>query len=202
MASDNHAYEESPPAVGFLTVVEDETDGLFGGYLILNMDGRPLEFHCTAPIRPNRAQQILYGRTLEPYLYGEQIGQTLLQKATTPVLLVCTDHIAALAVRQCVDVPVALVFPPDEEGSLRLDTAAEETSPGKHWRVDGPHTAGCPLCCFRVGANRLAVAERSAPDRDVIADRLRDIADSFDLAEPFHRIREAIEEARGAAPSV
>ncbi len=65
---------------GFLTVVEHPQYGLFGGYLILNTAGRPLEFHCTAPIKPNRAQEILYGPTLESFLYGEQIGQTLISQ--------------------------------------------------------------------------------------------------------------------------
>ncbi|MBL9124077.1 MAG: hypothetical protein JNG90_10630, partial [Planctomycetaceae bacterium] len=51
---------QSPPALGFLTVVEHEQLGLIGGYLLLNLSGRPLEFHCTAPLKPNRAQQILY----------------------------------------------------------------------------------------------------------------------------------------------
>ena len=197
MAPNNRTHVKSQPALGFLTVLEHETDGLFGGYLILNMAGRPLEFHCTAPIRANRAQQILYGPTLEPYLYGEQIGQTLLDKGTVSPLVVCTDRVAALAVREWVDLPVALVIPPEENGLVRSGTAAEAASAGQHWRVDVPHRQGPPLCHFQVGANRLAVAGRSAADRDVIADRLRDVADSFDLAEPFCRIREAIEEARG-----
>ena len=72
-------------AMGFLTIVESSAQGIFGGYLLLNEAGRPLEFHCTAPVRPNRAQQILYGPTLKPYLFGEQIGQTLLsQTKITP----------------------------------------------------------------------------------------------------------------------
>ena len=50
---------KSKPALGFLTVVEHPQYGLFGGYLVLNLAGRPLEFHCTAPIKPNRAQEIL-----------------------------------------------------------------------------------------------------------------------------------------------
>ena len=58
-------------AIGFLTVVDEPAHGLFGGYLILNPAGRPVEFHCTAPVKPNRAQEILYGTTLKPYLYGE-----------------------------------------------------------------------------------------------------------------------------------
>jgi hypothetical protein len=200
MTSDNRASDKSPPTLGFLTVLEHETDGLFGGYLILNMAGRPLEFHCTAPIRANRAQEILYGPTLQPYLYGEQIGQTLLDKAKVPPLVVCTDRPAALAVREWVDVPVALVVARDDDISAGPGDTPEAASAGEHWRVDAPHIAAYPLCHFRVGSNRLAVAERSAADRDVIAERLRDVADSFDLAEPFCRIREAIEEARGGGP--
>ncbi len=42
---------KSPAALGFLTVLEHES-GLTGGYLLLNTLGRPLEFHCTAPIKP------------------------------------------------------------------------------------------------------------------------------------------------------
>ena len=90
----------SKTALGFLTVVEHQQYGLFGGYLLLNPAGRPLEFHCTAPIKPNRAQQILYGPTLESFLYGEQIGRTLLEKAKIEPSLVCTDRQPALAARQ------------------------------------------------------------------------------------------------------
>ena len=68
-------------SLGFLTVVEHAELGLLGGYLLLNAAGRPLEFHCTAPVKPNRAQEILYGPTLKPFLYGEQIGQTLLTRS-------------------------------------------------------------------------------------------------------------------------
>ena len=68
----------SNPTFGFLTVVDDARFGLCGGYLVLNPAGRPLEFHCTAPIKPNRAQEILYGPTLHDFLYGEQIGGALI----------------------------------------------------------------------------------------------------------------------------
>ena len=78
MAAD---HTMSKPNLGFLTVLEHPQHGLFGGYLVLNAAARPLEFHCTAPIKPNRAQEILYGPTLQSFLYGEQIGRTLLEKA-------------------------------------------------------------------------------------------------------------------------
>jgi len=92
----------SNKAIGFLTVVEHDLHGLFGGYLLLNETGRPLEFHCTAPVKPNRAQQILYGPTLKPFLYGEQIGATLVNKPTLVPLAVLVDRPASLAARYSV----------------------------------------------------------------------------------------------------
>src|SRR3954469_20221301 len=101
---------KSVPTLGFLTVVEHPQHGLFGGFLLLTMNGRPLEFHCTAPVKPNRAQEILFGPTLAPYLYGEQIGRTLLAKSSVEPLVVCTDLAAMLAVREHTAAPVALVL--------------------------------------------------------------------------------------------
>lgn len=184
---------KSKTALGFLTVVEHQQYGLFGGYLLLNAAGRPLEFHCTAPIKPNRAQQILYGPTLESFLYGEQIGRTLLQKAQIEPSLVCTDRQPALAVGRHVSTPVALVLladgpTPDQGGeSLRI-------------RPDHPAVAG--LTTFQVGRNRLAVPEQSDGDRRQILERLARLPESFDLAEPFARVREAIEEAQQAVRSL
>lgn len=185
----NRKNTKSPPALAFLTVLEDETDGLFGGYLTLNLAGRPLEFHCTAPIKANRAQEILYGPTLQPYLYGEQIGQTLFEKATVTPLVICTDRPAAMAVRPLVDVPVALVLPADAPEAL-------PPSAEKRWRVDPAHTPDAALSHFSLGANRLAVCHGAIEDRHTVEQRLADIAEGFDLAEPFVRIIAAIEEAR------
>ena len=199
--------------LGFLTVVEHPQYGLFGGYLILNTAGRPLEFHCTAPIKPNRAQEILYGPTLESFLYGEQIGQTLISQGSATPLLVCTDRPPALAVREHVSSPVVLVLPSEasngdcpnfrlsENGTVPLGTAPSEPlgeSPQRVFRVDGPHRGGPRLVIFQLGRNRLALPERADEDRRLIGDRLADLAESFDLAEPFQRIRDAIEEAQQA----
>jgi hypothetical protein len=83
-----------------LLVVEDADHGFTGGYLVVSHRGRPLEFHCTEPLQTNRAQEILFGPTLRPYIVGEQIGATLLAKARLKVdLLLVTDADAALAGR-------------------------------------------------------------------------------------------------------
>lgn len=184
-------------ALGFLTIVEHSQQGLFGGYLVLNTAGRPIEFHCTAPIKPNRAQEILYGATLEPYLYGEQIGQTLLAKSRAEPLIVCTDREPVLAVRPYADAPLALVLPeacpPDTGGPCETAAPAGTFQPGKTWRVDASHYLDSQLCPMQFGLNHLAVR---TGDRQLIADRLAVLDESFDFSEPFERIREAIEEAR------
>ena len=52
---------------------------------------------------------------------------------------------------------------------------------------------------FASGAIALAAAEKAEGDATLIAQRLAELSESFDLAEPFERIRQAIEEAQQAA---
>ena len=46
---------KSLTGIGFLTVVELPQYGLCGGLLVVNAAARPLEFHCTAPVKADRA---------------------------------------------------------------------------------------------------------------------------------------------------
>lgn len=110
--------------LGFLTVVEHTAHGFFGGLLLLDCRGRPLEFHCTAPIQPNRAQQILYGKTLRPWLVGEQIGRALLEKAKSRAAAVLSDDADCLLARELVELPLAWVrlTAAEDGGGLRLET--------------------------------------------------------------------------------
>jgi hypothetical protein len=98
----------SPLNLGYLTVVK-EPGGYLGGYLVTNQWGRPLEFRLSTPVQPNRTQQILYAETLEPYVCGDLIGKTLVEKTTIPVQIVVTDTEAALELRHKLEFPVALI---------------------------------------------------------------------------------------------
>lgn len=185
------------PAIGFLTVCEYEGQGLFGGYLVLNPAARPLEFYCTAPVRPNRAQEVLYGPTLRPFLYGEQIGRALLEKAKARPIVVFTDVEHVLAVRQYSTSPVAHVIKPES-------TNDEPAEVDLHLRLDDAHRvprspALSKLHCFSLGEQQLAVAEAYENDEREIAARWQPYATTFDLNEPFDRIRDAIDEARASA---
>ena len=67
--------------LGFLTAIEVPEKGFVGGLLVTTQHGRPLEFQCTVPVKPNATQEILYGPTLAPFILGELIGATLIEKA-------------------------------------------------------------------------------------------------------------------------
>jgi len=114
--------------LGFLTVI-DQFPGLTGGYLVLNRTGRPLEFHCTMPLSPDRIQQILYGDTLQPFLYGERIAQTLIQRSKLPILSIFTDHAAILPVQSSVSTPIVYVF--GEGAHLAADRVEDRVAAGR-----------------------------------------------------------------------
>ncbi|ADB18694.1 hypothetical protein Psta_4041 [Pirellula staleyi DSM 6068] len=162
------------PAIGFFTVCDYAEHGLFGGYLLLNPVGRPLEFHCTSPVRPNRAQEILYGPTLKPFLYGEQIGGALLARTKLPPLLIVTDSEDALAARDVCSQPLVMVLAHDAKPSATLHE-------------------------FKFKKMRLALPLRYSSDQQAVLDICQTHLDQLDLAEPFARIKEALDEAQKSA---
>src|SRR5579871_2236302 len=93
--------------LGFLTAIEVPELGFVGGLLVTNRQGRPLEFQCTAPLKPNRTQEILYGPTLGPFLMGEVIGRALIEKSGIKPHLILTEKAEILELRQHIGVPVA-----------------------------------------------------------------------------------------------
>jgi hypothetical protein len=190
-------------AIGFLTVVEHAQHGLFGGYLLLNECGRPLEFHCTAPVKANRAQQILYGPTLRPYLFGEQIGFTLLSKAKQTPLWVCTDREPVLAARELVEFPVVLI---EDNAACSdptvaskagddIDVVAFSRSPD---RIDRVNPSAAPAT-FPLGNYRAHVPPGHETDQQIVVEHWRSLSQVLDLFEPFARIRDAVEEAQRMA---
>lgn len=192
---------KASPSIGFLTVCEHEGQGVFGGYLLLNTTGRPLEFYCTAPVRPNRAQEILYGATLRPYLYGEQIGVALLEKAKAKPLLVFTDVEPALAVRGYVSYPV--VYVPSRRDLSPSESQADRSAaspPPASAPLSGPALLA-NLHVFQIGELELAVAPAFDRDEKEVLTRWGEHAAEFDVHEPFQRIRDAIDEARRTAKS-
>jgi hypothetical protein len=168
-------------ALGFITVRHHVEHGYFGGYLILNQLGRPLEFHCTLPVKPSRAQALLYGHTLDDFICGEQIAKALVTKAKLKPSLLLTDCTAVLAFEQVGDEPMVLV--------KSNDPSANEA----HLRR--PHQADSNL--KHVGASGLPcyVTPSSSANSELLSEITPKLAPNFDLTEPFQRIAEALLEA-------
>jgi hypothetical protein len=173
------AVSNSLPAFGFLTVVEDEQHGFFGGYLVLSELGRPLEFHCSTPVFPSQAQRILYGSTLRSYLLGELIGQTLVKKTKLAVQLVLTDIQEMLS--------LSLVWP----GTLAHVRQSPEQDLDAHpaeLPSDGP--------ALRLGDYCLLGSSTCSWSAEPMRAQLAPLVSYIELIEPFQRIREAIQEAQ------
>lgn len=165
--------------LGFLSVVRDTDSSRIGGLLLINASGRPLEFHCTAPVRPNRAQEILYGPTLDEYLCGEQIGHALYAEIKIGLDLLLTDVPEMLVLRHLISQPLILV------GGECIDADQDDS---EHL----PQLASAQR-------NKVAMATRFEYEEDLArAGALLDsLGTSLDLLEPFTRIHEAIQEAQG-----
>ncbi|HZU36846.1 MAG TPA: hypothetical protein VFA18_13085 [Gemmataceae bacterium] len=163
--------------LGFLTILH-ETSGYLGGYLVTNLWGRPLEFRLSTAVQPNRVQQILYAGTLQPYIFADLIGKTLVDKTSTAAQLVLTDREPALDLRLRIDVPVVWLAAAGDPLAGTLAQNGACVRPAKD-------NQGPILCHPRFSA-----------DVGVVGEMLNRIDGGFDLTEPFARIREAIGEAR------
>jgi len=193
---------KSPEGLGFLTVVDDPEQGLIGGYLVLNTRGQPLEFHCTAPVKPNRAQEILYGPTLGSYLGGEQIGGVLVAKVSSSVGLICTDQETVLALADVTKTPVVLIAETQTTSQAPIaGSAIDGIAPrlGDHAptrRMDAAQSISGRLHVFQLVRNSVALRRDRSGEASRVSEALGELGEAIDLLEPFDRIREAIAEAR------
>ncbi|WP_347243896.1 hypothetical protein [Thermogutta sp.] len=190
--------------LGFFTAVPLADGGYVGGYLILNGVGRPIEFHCTTPVRPTRAQEILYGPTLKPYLLGEQMAPALIAKAKSGVEIVFVSEWEALTLSQVVEQPVVLVVSPETTEAVDCGLVASAASGGRCPSATGAPFVGAallecgaiPACrSLQIGRNTLLIPESSRETLTQVQEFLSPWAEAFDLLEPFGRIRAALEEA-------
>lgn len=192
--------------LGFFSVRPHTDGGFIGGYLILNGVGRPLEFHCTTPVKPTRTQEILYGATLKPYLFGEQIAPALIAKAKTAVQIVFVSQWESLCLASQVSEPVALVCSEHTMPSHLSGTSVSETTgsddPSKTAAL--LQTQPCavleqvglpPWETVRIGKHHLAVATIRPEASTQVRELLSPWETGLDLLEPFERIEAALEEA-------
>jgi len=190
---------ETIPLLGFLTVIDHPRAGYVGGFLVLNPVGRPVEFHCTTSLKPNRAQEILFGNALEPYLFGEQIAQTLVRKSQANIDFLFTDSPGVLALQDFVEQPMIFIPHPESGGGKTSDLFAYTARQAEGQYQPLRSIPG--LSVSRWKETRIADFPLWIPDDrkaavSTISAKLTDYIGSINFYEPFTRVRLALEEAQ------
>lgn len=176
--------------IGFLTAVQLPERGYVAGLLVTNRFGRPLEFQCTTPVKPNRTQELLYGPTLVPFILGELISRTLVEKVGVKPHLIITDLSDILELRNHVSIPVLCM-------ADKATTPARLTDGSDDARPTGRKGKTAAEGEFTLGRQRFRIHEAHPGDREVIAKNASMMADEADLREPIDRVREALNETLG-----
>lgn len=152
--------------LGFLGVVNIAGTGYVGGLLVTNQLGRPLEFQCTTPVRPNRTQEILYGPTLTSFICADLIGKTLFDRLQVKPQMILCDQPEMLALRAAISLPVGLILSKKsvDEGTLKA------------------------------GMHQLKLHDDFLSELGDVTMIVKSIPGDADLIEPLERVREALQE--------
>jgi hypothetical protein len=151
------------------------------GILVVDGHGRPLEFRCTSPIRPNPVQRTLYGGSLDPYMLVELMGKSLLSNLRESYNILVVNEPGFLNLREYCDRP--MLFIRRQGVDLAGEAAADQA--GASVLVDSPSGRFDPV---------VAQAFRKyAGDATDALPTLERAADHFDPLEPFERIQRALE---------
>lgn len=164
--------------------MELTTTGYCGGLLVVSVKGRPVEFHCTAPVVPNRAQEILYGRTLRPFLVVDQIGVALTERLKSPLAALVIDTPELADLQSIVTTPLALLSPSGHEPGHQVPELAHMPQGDAH---------------LEINSHSLDLYFDRTEQQQLAEDHLRRFAELLPLTEPFERIRNAISEAHKVA---
>jgi hypothetical protein len=180
------ARNDQPPqatqtTIGFLGYREfDDGEVYRGAILVTDEWGKPLEFRCTAPVRPTKLQRTLYGKSLLPHILTELIGAPLVSSVREkPQLILIADE-AYFDVRHKVSAPVIRVTRPGTPRAKQQDQSKSkslllQSASGKFAQVE------------------IEAHWKFAADLDSTGERLRDLFGRWDLTEPFQRLAEGLQ---------
>lgn len=158
--------------LGFLRVVEVHGAGYVGGMLVANRLGRPLEFQCTTPVKPNRTQEILYGPTLLPFVFSDLIGKTLYERLSVKPHVIFVDQESLLDLRNLVPASVGCLL---DEAAVNRRELPDQTR-------------------LQIGRQTLRLHPEHPEDLSFLEERCKHLPGDADLREPLDRVRDALQE--------
>jgi hypothetical protein len=164
--------------LGFMTAVEIGDRNFVGGLLVTDRFGRPLEFQCTTPVKPNRTQELLYGPTLVPFILGDLLGKALLDRVSVKPSLIMTSRVEMLQLRTKVTIPIIY-----DEASTESDSKSATGNTARSARQE-----------IRIGRQTFRMHDEFTDDRSVIEKISLQLSDDANMHEPLERVGDALRE--------
>jgi len=167
--------------LAFVTLAEVEEGVFRGGILVTDTHGKPMEFRCTSPIRPNAVQRTLYGDTLMPHIAVELVGKPLVKAVQSSPDVVLVQQEEFLSLRTKCEQPVLLSRRQGEE--MQLAEESGKSQPEEVLSSSSGKFAPVVVTCHW-----------DYPD-DIMQckDGLGWMFSNCDLVEPFERVKTALE---------
>ncbi|MBN2500273.1 MAG: hypothetical protein JXB38_05855 [Anaerolineales bacterium] len=114
-------------SIGFVDIAQFENGGAYrGGCLVTDLKTYPQEFRITNPVRPTNLQSILYGSTLDEYIYIELICIPLIRAIKSTMSLIIVQRPVLLEIRPKIQTPMIHIG--DGEIKLHPDFLNESTN--------------------------------------------------------------------------
>jgi hypothetical protein len=151
-----------------------------GAFLLTDFDTKPLEFHCTNPIRPTSLQTVLYGKMLDSHMMVDLIGLPLVNTLKQPPSLILVQEPNLLRLRQRLNMPVLWI--------------ARESAIAVGADGDGSDTAMLTSASGKFDPLVLIASKECGMDITVGTPLLSKVFNRFDLLEPFQRVLTALEQ--------
>jgi hypothetical protein len=172
------------PTFGFYDVLETAgNDGYIGGLLVTDVEGVPVEFRVTYPVKPNAVQRLLYGGSLVPHIGVQLCGIPLVKALDHEIDLLVVHKPELLALGTGIRAPVLLVERQEKaavsEGDEYLAAKRTVFQPASEAFVS-------VLVSHPPSANSEGAA--------LALQLLRRLSERVDVAEPLDRIKVAVRE--------
>jgi hypothetical protein len=181
--SENTETSNGKTRLGFLGYMEfDNATAYRGAILITDEWGKPLEFRCTAPVKPNAVQRTLYGQTLMPHILVELVGRPLLDAVQEKPEVVVIQESRFFDLRRKTETPLIRVRRQGTEVDVRADDQDDKPKP-----VVIPSDSG------KFEALVMEPHWQFGEDTEFCRDRIRELFGRWDLVEPFERLTKGLE---------
>lgn len=167
--------------IGFLTLYETISDESYvGSVLITDLMGIPIEFKCTNSVKPSTIQKSLYGEQLKPYIGVNLCGLPLIQSLENTPNLLLVDIPFLLSIRAETPIPTLFLRRAGEGINLQDSSSTKN----KKEKIENSEGIFLPIII------------QSHPDFEIDQKEnieiINSLFNSFDLIEPFERMKKSI----------